>query len=109
MKLSTTTRTDIVGLFVYSVLSYACFIHYSILIFWLSIGVTICQALIVFHDLSRDWKDSPIIQQKFIFTCPLCKHRFVPSLFAWLFVPHIGSKRYFKCKECKKYLWMKRK
>ena len=30
-------------------------------------------------------------------------------LWTWFFVPHLGSRRYMKCKKCGKRTWMSRK
>ena len=49
------------------------------------------------------------MKPKYTFTCPKCGHRFIPSFWTWFLVPHIGSKRYLKCKNCNKISWMRRK
>jgi hypothetical protein len=57
------------------------------------------------------WHDSDFILDKFIFTCPNCGQKQIPSFWEWFFVPHIGSKRYLKCQDpaCRKRSWMRRK
>ena len=49
------------------------------------------------------------VNNKFIFTCPECGYKFTPFFFTWLFVPHIGSRRLFKCDNCRKIKYMRRK
>ena len=61
------------------------------------------------HAVSVWWEKSEKVRHKFIFTCPKCDHKFVPSFWRWISVPHIFSKRYFKCDRCKHYSWMRRK
>ena len=55
------------------------------------------------------WNVKAKTDNKFIFTCPECGYKFTPFFFTWLFVPHIGSRRLFKCDNCGKIRYMKRK
>ena len=57
------------------------------------------------------WHDSDMVLDKFVFTCPKCGAKQIPSFWEWFFVPHISSMRYLKCqnKECGKHVWMRRK
>jgi len=55
------------------------------------------------------WKYDKKVQEKFTFRCKYCGFRFVPTFLQWLFVPHIGSKRYFKCGACGNRHFMRRK
>lgn len=55
------------------------------------------------------WNYSPEVPKKFVFTCPKCGHQFIPTFWAWFFVPHLGSRRYLKCEKCGKRTWMMRK
>jgi ABC-type uncharacterized transport system permease subunit len=64
---------------------------------------------IFLHAVSVWWEKSEKVRHKFIFTCPKCDHKFVPSFWRWILVPHIFSKRYFKCDRCRHYSWMRRK
>jgi hypothetical protein len=41
--------------------------------------------------------------------CKYCGYEFTPSFWAWFFVPHIGSKRYFRCEACGDKHFMRRK
>lgn len=49
------------------------------------------------------------MKEKYTFTCPKCGHKFIPTFWRWFLVPHIFSKRYFRCDECGKLSWMRRK
>ena len=55
------------------------------------------------------WNTSTKVYKKFVFTCPKCEHQFIPTFWTWIFVPHIGSRRYMKCEKCHKISWMRRK
>ena len=55
------------------------------------------------------WETSEKITKTFVFTCPSCGKQFKPTFWRWFLVPHIGSRRYFKCEQCKKISWMRRK
>lgn len=61
------------------------------------------------YSVSLWWEKSEKVRNKFIFTCPKCTHKFVPNFWRWIFVPHIFSKRFFKCDMCGHYSWMRRK
>lgn len=63
----------------------------------------------VLNFIAMWWEKSDKVRHKFIFTCPKCDHKLVPNFWRWIFVPHLGSKRYFKCDRCRHYSWMKRK
>ncbi len=80
----------------------------------LVIGITlICLSLLNLYvflaAISNIWDVSDKVHTKFIFTCPRCKHTFVPCFWRWFLVPHIGSRRYFKCAACGKRSYMRRK
>ena len=64
---------------------------------------------IFLHAVSVWWEKSEKVQQKFKFTCKHCSHKFVPTFWRWFLVPHICSRRYFKCDNCKVRSWMRRK
>ena len=49
------------------------------------------------------------MKEKYTFTCPKCGHKFIPTFWRWFLVLHIFSKRYFRCDECGKLSWMRRK
>ena len=61
--------------------------------------------------VARWWYTADIVHDKFVFTCPKCGAKQIPSFWEWFFVPHIFSTRYLKCQnpECKKHSWMRRK
>ena len=42
------------------------------------------------------------------YKCKHCKHRYVPTISAMYFAPHIGRTRYMKCPECGKKSWQKK-
>ena len=69
-------------------------------------------ALIIFAVLDHmafNWKYDIELRKKFTFTCKNCQYQFIPTFWRWFLVPHLGSKRYFRCDECKKLSWMRRK
>lgn len=79
---------------------------------WLSILLVILGSLNLVIFLMRAalwWTFSPEVPDKFVFTCPKCEHQFIPTFWAWLLVPHLGSGRYMKCEKCNKISWMRRK
>ena len=68
--------------------------------------------LFIFLSAVADWwRNSDFILDKFVFTCPNCGQKQIPSFWEWFFVPHIGSRRYLKCQSpaCRKRSWMRRK
>lgn len=75
----------------------------------LNIVAGLFNMFIFLNAVSNYWDLSDKVHAKFIFTCPRCGHTFVPTFWRWFFVPHIGSRRYFKCAACKKYSYMRRK
>ena len=83
-----------------------------------NIGFGIADSIIALFNLyvflsavARWWHDSDIVLDKFVFTCPKCGAKQIPSFWEWFFVPHIFSTRYLKCqnKGCGKHAWMRRK
>lgn len=67
------------------------------------------NAFIFLHAVAVRWERSPKVANKFVFTCRNCEHQFIPTFWAWFFVPHFGSRRYLKCEKCGKCTWMRRK
>lgn len=86
-----------------------CLCRGNILIGILDIILAVLNLYCVLSFIAAWWEKSNKVRHKFIFTCPKCDHKFVPNFWRWIFVPHLGSKRYFKCDRCKHYSWMKRK
>ena len=83
-----------------------------------NIGLGIADIIIALFNLyvflsavARWWYTADIVHDKFVFTCPKCGAKQIPSFWEWFFVPHIFSTRYLKCqnKECGKHVWMRRK
>lgn len=60
-------------------------------------------------SVSLWWEKSARIQAKYRFKCKYCGYNNMPSFWRWLFVPHIGSKRYLKCEACGDRHFMRRK
>ena len=71
----------------------------------------VLNACIFLAAVARWWHSSDMVIDKFVFTCPKCGAKQIPSFWEWFFVPHISSMRYLKCqnKECGKHVWMRRK
>jgi hypothetical protein len=69
------------------------------------------NAFVFLHAVAVWWHDSDFVLDNFVFTCPKCGQKQIPSFWDWFFVPHIGSRRYLKCQnsDCKKRCWMRRK
>jgi hypothetical protein len=59
--------------------------------------------------VKRWWDASDKVKTTFVFNCPQCKERHIPSFWTWFLVPHVFSLRYLKCPKCKSWHWMKRK
>lgn len=55
------------------------------------------------------WKYDEALRKKFTFKCKYCGYEFTPSFWKWLLVPHVGSKRYFRCEACGDKHFMRRK
>lgn len=81
----------------------------AIVIGIIEIVIGIFNLFIFLWAVSYWWETSEKVKQKFIFTCSKCDHKFVPSFWRWIFVPHIFSIRYFKCDRCDRRSWMRRK
>ena len=60
------------------------------------------------YSVSLWWKTSKKIRDEYVFECKYCNFRFNPTFWQWFFVPHIGSKRYLKCKACGARSFMKK-
>ena len=73
------------------------------------IAAGLWNAFVFLHAVSVWWERSPKVSAKFVFTCRRCEHQFIPSFWAWFFVPHFASRRYLKCEKCGKHTWMRRK
>lgn len=86
-----------------------CFLIGDIINGILEIIISICNLFIFLLAISKWWRDSKTVKQKFIFTCPQCEYQFVPNFWRWFFNPHIFSMRYFKCNKCGHRSLMKRK
>jgi hypothetical protein len=67
------------------------------------------NAFVFLQAVSRWWERAPKVADKFVFTCRNCEHQFIPTFWAWFFVPHIGSRRYLKCEKCEIHSLMRRK
>jgi predicted RNA-binding Zn-ribbon protein involved in translation (DUF1610 family) len=78
-------------------------------IFDILVAVLNSFAFLLAVDTWWVWNIKAKTDNKFIFTCPECGYKFTPFFFTWLFVPHIGSRRLFKCDKCGKIRYMKRK
>ena len=42
------------------------------------------------------------------YECTKCHHKFIPSYFIAMLMPHIGTTRIMKCPECGKIVWAKK-
>lgn len=75
------------------------------------IVVAVLNMYVFLAAVARWWYTADIVHDKFVFTCPKCGAKQIPSFWEWFFVPHIFSTRYLKCQnpECKKHSWMRRK
>lgn len=67
------------------------------------------NAFIFLQAVSVAWERSLKVASKFVFTCRNCEHQFIPTFWAWFFVPHISSRRYLKCEKCGTRSFMRRK
>ena len=86
-----------------------CICYGNILFGILDIVLAAANLYCVINYIAEWWETSEKIQKKFVFTCKKCDHKFVPSFWRWISVPHIFSMRYFKCDRCRHYSWMRRK
>lgn len=86
-----------------------CLCHGNILIGILDIALAAANIYCVLSYIAAWWETSEKVQQKFKFRCKYCGYYNVPSFWRWLFVPHIGSKRYLKCEACGERHFMRRK
>lgn len=81
----------------------------NIIMACLCIVAGLWNAFVFLHAVSVWWERSPKVANKFVFTCHNCEHQFIPTFWAWFFVPHIGSRRYLKCEKCGTRSFMRRK
>ena len=77
----------------------------------IDIFIAVFNMYVFLAAVARWWHASDMVIDKFVFTCPKCGAKQIPSFWEWFFVPHIFSTRYLKCqnKECGKHVWMRRK
>ena len=73
---------------------------------FIALGVIIYAVL---KEAAFWWETDLELRRKFTFKCKYCGYEFTPSFWAWFFVPHIGSKRYFRCEACGDKHFMRRK
>lgn len=95
--------------FVAAVLSFYAGRPINIVIACLNLVAGAWNAFIFLHAVAVWWERSMKVAAKFVFTCRKCEHQYIPSFWAWFFVPHIGSRRYLKCEKCKTRSFMRRK
>ena len=109
MKLSKNFWWELAWFIIFSITAIFSFIFGDIALGICDIILAIIQIGLIVYELSQCWNKSETIKKKFTFTCPKCGNQLIPTFIHWLCVPHIGSKRYFKCYNCNKRVWMKRK
>lgn len=73
---------------------------------FVALGIVVFTVL---KEVAFWWKYDEALRKKFTFKCRYCGYEFTPSFWKWLFIPHIGSKRYFRCKACGDRHFMRRR
>ena len=84
------------------------FLGGQIILAILCVVVGIFNLYVFLYSVSLWWETSKKIRDEYVFECKYCNFRFNPTFWQWFFVPHIGKKRYLKCKACGAYSFMKR-